>query len=655
MNWSIGLSGLAAAQRAIQLVGTNISNAATEGYHRQDMQLSPVAFGGTMQEPLGVEVKAVTRAADALLERELISQRPAHGQIDRELTALETIESVFGEVDSEGLAAALDELFGAFRELSSDPNSRPLRQQAVWSADALAAELRRLGTYLTDLKRQIVVEADSAVDEVNALAEQIAELNREIGTMNVRGGNPNMLLDKRDQALAELGKLIDIDVSYPEGDDDAVTVVSVGTPLAVSNVTTELTTGITSDGKLGLTARDSTSYTTRCDGGELGGLMALHNEIIPDLSGRLDALAATVADEVNRLHVQGVGSDGAMTELTGAASPTTALGDWDAGISDGALYVRVTNAATGTTVRHRIDVTGDMTLSDVAAALDGLTDADGTTAVSARVTDRALHLQSTDAGTFGFDFLPAPLADTSADWSGTASPAAAGIYTGATNDEYTLTVSGSGTVGAGELALEVRDGGGELVDTVQVGAGYAPGDRIDIANGLSVSLSAGSVVDGESFTVLGLCETDETGLLAAAGLNTLFAGRTAETLTVRQEVLNDPRRLACSVGAEMTDNTNVRRMADLSEQASASLDGLTPPDAVRDLATTIGQAVAVRQARRDGLQTVLRQLEQRRDETGGVDVNEEAAKLLVFERMFQGVAKFMNTQDKALQMLADLL
>ncbi|MBS3734228.1 MAG: flagellar hook-associated protein FlgK [Phycisphaerae bacterium] len=655
MNWSIGLTGLDAAQRAIELVGTNISNAATEGYHRQDLQLAPIVYGGTMQDPQGVEVAGISRAVDTLLERELMNQQPTQGQIDRELTALETIESVFGEVDSEGLASALDGLFNAFRELSSDPNSQPLRQQAVWSADALTTELRRLGTYLTDLKQQIVLEAGNAVNQVNALAGDISTYNRQIETMNVRGGNPNVLLDKRDQALTELGTLIETDISYPEGDSGAVTVMSVGTPLSVSNVSTGLATGITMGGKLGIAAEDSASYTTRCDGGKLGGLLSLHNEIIPDLADRLDTLAATVADQVNRLHAQGVGSNGAFTELIGLPSSTEAFSDWNAEISAGALYVRITNTDTNTTTRHQVDITTDMTLSDVATTLDGLTDADGTTALSASIAGGALRLQSADADVFTFDFLPAPLADTSGGWSGTSSPSAGGIYTGASNDEYTLTVSGAGTIGTGDLSLEIRDGGGALLDTVAIGAGYAPGDRIDIGDGLNVSLSGGTVTDGESFTVLGLLETDETGLLAAAGVNTLFAGRTASTLGVRQDVLTDPRRLACSVGADMTDNTNVRRMAEIGEQTHDSLDGLTCADASRELTTTIGQAVTVRRARRDGLETVVQQLMQRRDEIGGVDVNEEAAKLLIFEQMFQGVAKFMSTQEKALRILGELL
>lgn len=655
MNWSIGLTGLEVAQRAISLVGTNISNAATEGYHRQDLRLAPVAFGETMQEPLGVEVVDIQRAADALLEAEIVGQQPQHGQVERELTTLKTLESVFGELDAEGLGTALDTFFGALRELSAQPNSQPLQNQAVWAAHSLTTEFRRVGRFIEGLRRQVAVEARNRVEDVNTLAAEIASLNSEIHTMNVRGGNPNVLLDKRDQALADLGKLIEMEVSYDGSYEGSVSVLSVGTPLAISTITTELDVAITSGDKLGVAARGAGNYSTSCDGGKLGGLFALYNEIIPNVQNQLDTLASTLATEINKLHAQGVGARGAFTDLTGVPSAAEAFSEWNAGIQDGSFHLRVTNESTGKIVRHKIDVTTGQTLSDVAAALDGLTDADGDAALTARVTAGALRIESVDDQTFTFDFLPAPLADISGGWTGTSEPVASGVYTGESNDTLTVTVDGDGTVGTGDLSLEVRNGAGELLDTVNIGSGYAPGDPINIGNGLYVSMPVGTVTDTESFSILALAETDTSGLLAAAGMNTLFSGNSATTLGVRQALQDDPARLAVASSGDMTDNINVHRMADLSETTLTALGDLTPSDAYREMVTGVGQSVAVRESRLEGMEAVMRQLEQRRDEIGGVDVNEEAAKLLVYEQMFQGVAKFMNTQKDALDMLAQLL
>jgi flagellar hook-associated protein 1 FlgK len=656
MDFTIGISGLRVAQQAIDLIGTNISNAATEGYHRQDLRLAPVDYGTASSSRAGVRVVDVRRYVDELLEAELVHQQPLHGKVDRELTTLETIESLFGEIDAEGLGTAINRFFNTLRELSAQPNSQPLQEQAVWAADALATQFRTLAEFLQDLKEQVVVEAQSVTAQVNSLAAEIANLNGEVCTLTLRQGNVNTLLDRRDQAISDLARLIELETADSPTWDGVVNVTSMGMPLAVSDQVTEIEVGIVADDKLGVSAKDAHLYTTVCNGGQLGGLLALRNDLIPDVISQLDALATEIADQVNALHVQGVGTAGAFTELTGWASSAESFADWNADVDAGSFFVRVTNTDTGKIIRHEVSVELTDTLADVAAVLDGLQDADGTAALSAAIVDSRLRLAVTDAAKFTFDFLPAPLAEAEAPtWTGTASPTASGIYTGAANDVYTLTAVGAGQVGTGTLSVEVRNEAGELVTTANVGAGYAPADRIDIGNGLYVALAAGSVNDGEAFTIRALANSDETHLLAAAGLNTFFEGDSALTFRVESGLLESPGRVAASLGEDMTDNVNVRRIAELSETAMANLGGITPADAYRHLVTGVGREAMLRQARLEGLESVIKQLSDRRDEIGGVDINEQAAGLLIYERMFQAVAKFMSTQDETLKLLGDLL
>ena len=76
-GYDIGISGLYASQKAFEIIGNNIANAATEGYHRQRLNLTPayssqigsVILGG------GVDVAEVTRLVDELLENEIYRQQ----------------------------------------------------------------------------------------------------------------------------------------------------------------------------------------------------------------------------------------------------------------------------------------------------------------------------------------------------------------------------------------------------------------------------------------------------------------------------------------------------------------------------------------------------------------------------------------------------
>ena len=96
-------------------------------------------------------------------------------------------------------------------------------------------------------------------------------------------------------------------------------------------------------------------------------------------------------------------------------------------------------------------------------------------------------------------------------------------------------------------------------------------------------------------------------------------------------------------------------MTRIGQLDSANLNGMTPREFFSLLVTDVGQSVATRQARKDSAQDIMQQLNRRRDEVSGVDMNEEAAKLVVYERMFQAMAKVITTQDRALQTLMEIM
>ena len=75
-SFGIGLSGLDAAQKAFEIIGNNIANAATDGYHRQRINLSP-AFSsqvGTVLLGGGVDVASISRIIDGLLQKEMFNR-----------------------------------------------------------------------------------------------------------------------------------------------------------------------------------------------------------------------------------------------------------------------------------------------------------------------------------------------------------------------------------------------------------------------------------------------------------------------------------------------------------------------------------------------------------------------------------------------------
>lgn len=655
-NYHIGLSGLQVAQRSIELIGVNIANASTKGYHRQELRTSPIQGDSVNGAAGGVEITDVHRTVDLLMEREIALQRPKSGQNSQELASLRLIENSLGDLDSQGLTLSLDQYFNSLRELSAQPNSQPLRYKAVWAASALTDQFRYLGTFLADLRKQVAFEADNLTNDANGLVTEIGWLNGRIRDQIGRGQSANALRDRRDQAVLELGDLVDITVEGQSDPSGMVNVQAWGTPLITGSMTTHIETGVTTDGLLGVSARNGGYLQTDARGGKIGGLLGVRNSILPGIIGKLDTLARSIISRTNKIHVQGTGESGSFTDLTGWAVSSSKLSDWSSWGSDltaGVLNVRITDQVAGTTAIHQITVDGDSTVQSVATALNSLT------GLTAEVAGSALHISSSDASRYKFDFLPESVTDlTTNPWTGSASPAVTGNYTGQGNEVFTFTVTGTGSAGdsadigvTSGLAVEVRNASGELVKTVAVGLGYAAGDRLDVGNGLELAMPTGTLKLGEKFQVTAVAESDSSGFLAAAGMNAFFTGTNASTIAVRDAVLADPKNLATSIGSAGTDNINVRRMADLADSRLTELGDFTPGDYFHQVVTGVGQDIAFRQARQTSLEGAMAQLENERQNVSGVDINEEAAKLLVYEQLFQAVAKFMSVQSDVIDYL----
>ena len=110
-NYSIGIGALDAVQKALDVIGNNIANAATEGYHKQriDLRPSPPTQTGTVVFGTGVRVEDVTRMIDRLVEQELLRQQSLLEHSGTEVSMLRMVESVLGEMSTEegGLGAAI--------------------------------------------------------------------------------------------------------------------------------------------------------------------------------------------------------------------------------------------------------------------------------------------------------------------------------------------------------------------------------------------------------------------------------------------------------------------------------------------------------------------------------------------------------------------
>jgi len=652
-GYSIGISGLNVAQAMIDMIGTNIANAATDGYHRQELKITPVESdsAGSNMVTAGPVVQGIRRMIDSLLEQEIVRQQPIAGQNDKELETLQTIESVLGQVDSNGLGSALGSFFNSLTTLTTRPDNAGLREQTVWTADSLAGQFHNIAGLLSDIRSRVYSEAQTMIDRVNKLGSEIAHLNSEIQLVEIKAGNANPLRDQRDQSIKELAKLVDVKIEIADPRLDLVNVISGGTPLVLNGTSTPLEVDYVDGQDIGVSVAGAHYYSSDLPGGQLGGLLSVANKILPKLSDSLDLLARQVIDRVNELQVQGVGTAGSFTTLTGERLGNGTLENWNADIQPGSFYIRITDAAGNETV-HEVAVDPS---TDTAAAIRDRINTLAPTALAADLVDSSLQLRALNGAKF--DFIPTVTVDAGGlGGPDPAQPSVSGTYSGQDSDTFTCTVGGSGQVGVTDgLTVEVRNSAGDLVGALNVGSGYAAGDPLELGSGLRMAISSGTLNDGESFSLTARAESDETGFLAAAGLNTFFSGNSAATIAVRDEMKADSGRLATSRGTDGSDNENIRRLAALTQAALPALDGMTMDEFHRRIVLSVGQDVSVRQARQVSMDKIAQQLANQRDTISGVDINEEAAKMLSSQNLFQAMSRFIGIQNKSIEYLMSLL
>ncbi|MCH7946605.1 MAG: hypothetical protein IIC66_02295 [candidate division Zixibacteria bacterium] len=146
---------------------------------------------------------------------------------------------------------------------------------------------------------------------------------------------------------------------------------------------------------------------------------------------------------------------------------------------------------------------------------------------------------------------------------------------------------------------------------------------------------------------------DTSGVLAALGLNTYFTGSDSTNIAVNSR-LNDVDLLAVAQNHIPGDNGNALVLVALRNQPLDSLGGESLTELwsrhVEELAIKVDQANS--QVRSTTL--VRETLESQRQSFSGVNADEEAIDLLIYQRMFQASARFLSIVDEMIDQILSL-
>lgn len=340
---NIGLSGLQAAQGALNVVGHNIANVNTPNYSRQRVDLNanlPQNFG-TLEFGTGVSLNNILGVRDKFLEMQITQSTSRQSGSNVRYNGVEGISSVFTEDGSSGLSTLVENLFKSFQQLAARPEDGSVRTNAVGQAQSLVNGLQSRYRLLEDQRTQADQSVESLVAEINTLTTQIAALNDRISSEPSEGADS----DGRDQrqALAnKLAELVGIQVFEDNRNRLQITLDS-GAAVLVSG-TQAYTMLATPDAALdnhlrvevdmgGATPINVTSAVRE---GSLGANLDLRDNILAGYQRELDQLAAGIVGQTNLIHRSGF-------DLSGAAVAGTAWQDFFLGsVANGANGIPTT-------------------------------------------------------------------------------------------------------------------------------------------------------------------------------------------------------------------------------------------------------------------------------------------------------------------------
>jgi len=412
---SIGRSGLAANQAALETAGNNLANVATPGYTRQSAVLraaSPIEAGPGTFLGTGVRVQSIIRNIDAALESRLNTATSDRSAADARHDLLSQVEAIHNDLSDTGLSSRLSEFFNAWSELANNPSDASLKTMVVQRGSTIASYLQSVHKDLVDARNQLDDQLRSEVGQADALLDQIADLNRRIANAEGGQGGANSLRDERDQLIRELSEIIS--VSTVHQDSGSTDVFLGGIPLVIGATNRGLDIEFTSDDAQQFQAKlrvsqDGTFVNT--PSGSVGALMAAREEDMVAAIETLNSFTGSLIEQVNRVHSQGQGEQlfntttGTYTVADTAAALTHADAELDFVPAHGSFKLHVTQQSTGTRQTHQINVDldgiggADMSLDDLVAAIN----ATGADVTASTTVDGRLKIDA-DSSDFKFSF-----------------------------------------------------------------------------------------------------------------------------------------------------------------------------------------------------------------------------------------------------------
>jgi flagellar hook-associated protein 1 FlgK len=637
---SLGVRAMTASYAALQATGNNIANANVAGYSRQQVELATAKgqYTGAGFFGKGVDVATVSRSYDQFLTREAAQSKSIAAMDKARSEQLSQLEHAFPTGES-GIGYAAGQVLNAMSDLASTPGDASARQVVLARAAEHAPRFADAGSQLDQLQRGVNDDLKNSIKSVNQLAAGIADVNQKIAAVQGTGHQPNDLLDERDRLISQLSDLVQ--VTTVAADDGTLGVfIAGGQRLVLGNQATQLqVVADTSDPSRSALAIEDNGQLRQLSpdllaGGSISGLLRFQNSDLVDARNQLGQMAAAYAGRLNLQ--QSLGLD--MRTPPGAGAPLFSVGAPQA----------LSNANNA---------------KDASGATIGSVQLDTVDATQLQASDYSLVPDASTAGAYTLTRLSDGLTRT--------------IASGDVVDGLRITVSGP-PAGSDSFLLQpvaraaagmarVLDDPMGIAAASPVSASMAPGNTGTASIG-SLTVTSPSIDPNQTATITFTSSSGDysyelrdrtTNALVSNGTGTWSAGQpitlngfalqlngvpaSGDVVSVAKTLYPQTNNGNAIAMAALRDETFVGRTLDASGNASG---GATITDAYASAMADVGVRVQSASNAADISAQVAATAEQERSGQSGVNLDEEAARLIQYQQSYQAAAKVLQVAQQ---------